>query len=47
LNKMMKVFSVLTLGVASVSGAAIELSMENYEKKMSGMNVFVKFLAPW
>ena len=53
----MKETSSLSLGLTAglllcmadpvVGGGAVELTMDNYESKMSGKISFVKFLAPW
>jgi len=46
--KMMKLLSVLTLGLAaSVDAKVVSLTADNFSKEMSGKNGFVKFLAPW
>jgi len=40
---------LLSAFVAAVSGNAVELTTENWEKEVtsSGKSAFIKFLAPW
>jgi hypothetical protein len=45
---MMQVLSLLTiLAATTVSGAVVNLDVDNFDELTAGKTVFIKFFAPW
>ena len=45
--KLPLIAALSALVVSVVDGGAVELTLDDFESKISGKNGFVKFLAPW